>query len=68
MQFTATATGYDRKVWEHLSHFYDVNAWLPRNYVFVNKDAWDALDKDTQNIVRGVALVAEKAERPAPSS
>ena len=28
------STGYDRKVWEHLSHFYEVNAWLPRNYVF----------------------------------
>jgi TRAP-type C4-dicarboxylate transport system substrate-binding protein len=55
------STGYDRKVWEQLDHFYDVRAWLPRNYVFVNKDAWDALDKDTQNIVRGVALVAEKA-------
>ena len=26
------ATGYDRKVWEHLSHFYEVNAWLPRKH------------------------------------
>ena len=25
------STGYDRKVWEHLSHFYDTQAWLPRN-------------------------------------
>ncbi|WP_425097867.1 TRAP transporter substrate-binding protein [Tropicibacter sp. S64] len=38
------ATGYDRKVWEHLTHFYEVDAWLPRNVVFANKDAWDALD------------------------
>ncbi len=55
------STGYDRKVWEQLTHFYDVNAWLPRNYVFVNKDAWDKLDSATQNIVRGVALLAEQA-------
>jgi TRAP-type C4-dicarboxylate transport system substrate-binding protein len=55
------STGYDRKVWEHLTHFYDVSAWLPRNYVFVNKDAWDAIDEDTQNIVRGVAMMAERA-------
>ena len=55
------STGYDRKVWEQLSHFYDVNAWLPRNYVMVNKGAWDALDKSTQNIVRGVAMLAEAA-------
>jgi TRAP-type C4-dicarboxylate transport system substrate-binding protein len=24
------ATGYDRKVWESLTHFYEVDAWLPR--------------------------------------
>lgn len=55
------ATGYDRKVWEHLTHWYDVKVWLPRNYVFVNKQAWNDLDKDTQNIVKGLALMAEKA-------
>ncbi len=42
------STGYDRKVWEHLSHYYKVNAWLPRNYVMVNKGVWDGLDADTQ--------------------
>ena len=55
------STGYDRKVWEHLTHFYEVNAWLPRNYVFVNKDAWDALDEGTRNVVRGMAMLAERA-------
>ena len=55
------STGYDRKVWEHLSHFYEVNAWLPRNYVFVNQDAWEALDQSTRNIVRGMAMLAERA-------
>ena len=55
------STGYDRKVWEHLTHFYEVNAWLPRNYVFVNKDAWDALDEGTRNVVRGIAMLAERA-------
>jgi TRAP-type C4-dicarboxylate transport system substrate-binding protein len=38
------ATGVDSKVWEQLTHFYDVQAWLPRNVVFVNKDAWSGLD------------------------
>ena len=42
------STGYDRKVWEHLSHYYKVNAWLPRNYVMVNSQAWDGLDADVQ--------------------
>ena len=55
------ATGYDRKVWETLTHWYDVKVWLPRNYVFVNKQAWNDLDENTQNIVKGLALMAEKA-------
>lgn len=42
------STGYDRKVWEHLTHYYKVNAWLPRNYVMVNKGAWEGLDAETQ--------------------
>ena len=55
------STGYDRKVWEHLTHFYEVNAWLPRNYVMVNKDSWNDLDESTRNIVKGMAKLAELA-------
>ncbi len=55
------ATGYDRKVWESLTNFYEVDAWLPRNYVFVNKDAWASLDEATQNVVLGCAGLAEYA-------
>ena len=46
------ATGYDRKVWEHLSHWYEVNAWLPRNYVMVNKDSWDGLAEGSQTALK----------------
>jgi len=42
------STGYDRKVWEHLSHYYKVSAWQPYNYVLVNKGVWEGLDADTQ--------------------
>ena len=52
------ATGYDMKVWENLSHFYEVNAWMPRNHVFVNKDIWNGLDEQTQNVIRGCASLA----------
>jgi TRAP-type C4-dicarboxylate transport system substrate-binding protein len=55
------STGYDRKVWEHLDHWYEVNAWLPRNYVFVNKDAWQSLDEATQEAVRACADEAGQA-------
>ncbi|HCH31337.1 MAG TPA: C4-dicarboxylate ABC transporter substrate-binding protein [Oceanospirillaceae bacterium] len=49
------STGYDRKVWEHLSHYYKVNAWLPRNYVMVNKTVWNGLDASTQAQVQQAA-------------
>jgi len=55
------STGYDRKVWESLTHFYEVDAWLPRNYVMVNKDSWQGLDDQTRNVINGCASLAEYA-------
>ena len=55
------STGYDRKVWEHVTHWYDVAAWLPRNAVFVNKDAWQALDEVTQQALQDCAAQAAEA-------
>ena len=49
------STGYDRKVWEHLTHYYKVNAWLPRNYVIVNKQVWEGLDDATKAGVQKAA-------------
>ncbi|MEM9059464.1 MAG: TRAP transporter substrate-binding protein [Pseudomonadota bacterium] len=55
------ATGYDRKVWEHLTHFYEVDAWMPRNHVFVNKDTWAGVSDANKNVIRGCATLAEYA-------
>jgi TRAP-type C4-dicarboxylate transport system substrate-binding protein len=52
-------TGFDSKVWESLTHFYDVQAWVPKNATFVNKAAFDALDKPTQDAVLKAAASAE---------
>lgn len=52
------ATGYDEKVWEHLSSFYTVDAWLPRNTVFANKDAWDGLSEESRTAVTTCAETA----------
>jgi TRAP-type C4-dicarboxylate transport system substrate-binding protein len=52
-------TGYDTKVWESLTHFYDVQAWIPKNFTFVNKAAFDALDKPTQEAILKAAAAAE---------
>jgi len=53
------ATGYDSKVWESLDHFYDTQAWIPKNVTFVNRAAFDALDKPTQEAILKAAVTAE---------
>ena len=55
------ATGYDSQVWESLTHFYEVDAWLPRNIIFANKQAWEGLDGDTQAAMLGCAETAKAA-------
>lgn len=52
-------TGYDSKAWETLTNFYDVQAWIPKDITFVNKAAFDALDKPTQEAVLKAAATAE---------
>lgn len=62
------STGYDRKVWEHLTHYYKVNAWLPRNYVIINKGIYDGLSDDVRSALHkaadetGAACAAKSAE------
>uniref|UniRef100_A0A9E7ZHC6 TRAP transporter substrate-binding protein n=1 Tax=Bosea sp. NBC_00436 TaxID=2969620 RepID=A0A9E7ZHC6_9HYPH len=53
-------TGYDSKVWESLDHFYDVQAWIPKDATFVNKAAFNALDKATQDAILKAAATAEE--------
>ena len=60
------ATGYDRKLWEHTDYWYDAQAWLPRNIVFVNKAAFDKLSAAEKKAVTDAAKVAEEYLRPAP--
>ena len=56
---TSGATGVDSKLYEHLKFYYDVQAWLPKNAVIMNKRAFDALDKPTQDAVMKAASDAE---------
>ena len=55
------STGYDRKIWEHVKYWYDVQAWLPKNMVVVNLDSWNDLDEKTRGIVSKAAADAEAA-------
>ena len=57
---TSGATGYDTKAWEVVKNYYDTQAWLPKNVVFVNRKAFDALDKASQDAILRAARDAEE--------
>lgn len=56
---TSSATGVDSKIWESLNHYYDTQAWLPKNVTFVSKKAFAALDPAAQKAVEEAAAAAE---------
>ncbi|TDH34276.1 C4-dicarboxylate ABC transporter substrate-binding protein [Pseudohoeflea suaedae] len=56
---TSPSTGANSQVWDYLSHYSDAQAWLPRNMVFVNKAAFEALPEEQQQAVRDAAAAAE---------
>jgi TRAP-type C4-dicarboxylate transport system substrate-binding protein len=53
------STGWDAKLHEHVKHWYDTQAWLPKNVVLVNKAAFDALDAPTKAALLKAAADAE---------
>jgi TRAP-type C4-dicarboxylate transport system substrate-binding protein len=57
---TSGSTGYDSKAWETMSHFYDVQAWIPKNLTIINKATFDGLDKPTQEAILKAAKTAEE--------
>jgi TRAP-type C4-dicarboxylate transport system substrate-binding protein len=53
------STGFDTKTYEHIKYWYDTQAWLPKNAVIMNRAAFTALDKPTQDAVLKAAADAE---------
>jgi TRAP-type C4-dicarboxylate transport system substrate-binding protein len=53
------STGADSKLYEHVKYWYDTQAWLPKNVVLVNRAAFAALDKPTQDALLKAAAEAE---------
>ena len=56
---SSSSTGFDSKTYESIKNFYDTQAWLPKNAVIVNQQAFDALDESTQDAVLKAAADAE---------
>jgi TRAP-type transport system periplasmic protein len=56
---TSAVTGVQNKVWVQLNYYYEINAWFPKNLVFVSTAAFKALPQAIQDAVRDAAQDAE---------
>lgn len=56
---TSPSTGVSSQAWDFTSHFIDVQAWLPKNMVFVNASALASLTDDERAAVLAAAEAAE---------
>ncbi|MDF1801498.1 TRAP transporter substrate-binding protein [Thalassovita sp.] len=56
---TSPSTGANSKAWDFLSHYTDIQAWLPKNVIVVNKRSFRRLDDATQAAVLKAAAAAE---------
>ncbi|MTH96785.1 TRAP transporter substrate-binding protein [Roseibium sp. RKSG952] len=56
---TSPSTGANSKAWDFLTHYYDTQAWLPKNMVIVNKRAFDRLSDAEKAAILEAAGAAE---------
>lgn len=56
---TSPSTGANSKAWDFLTHYTDIQAWIPKNVVVVNQKAFRKLDDATKAAVMAAAAKAE---------
>ncbi len=56
---TSALTGVENKVWGKIKYYYEINAWFPKNVVFVSSKAFESLKPDTRAAVLTAAGDAE---------
>lgn len=56
---TSALTGVENKVWGAIRYYYEINAWFPKNAVFVSTKALDSLKPDARARVLKAAADAE---------
>ncbi len=57
---TSPSTGANSKAWDFVTDFTDIQAWVPKNVVVVNKKAFRRLDKKVQTALLEAAAAAEQ--------
>lgn len=56
---TSAVTGVENKVWGPIKYYYEINAWFPKNIVFVSTASFDALSPSARAAVLQAAAQAE---------
>ena len=56
---TSALTGVENQVWGQIRQYYGIDAWFPKNIVFVNQRAFDALPPASRQAVAKAAAEAE---------
>ena len=56
---TSALTGVENKVWGAIKYYYEINAWFPKNAVFVNAKAFESLKPPVRAAVLKAAADAE---------
>lgn len=56
---TSAVTGVENRVWGAIGHYYEINAWFPKNVVFVRSQALAALAPAQRQAVLQAAQAAE---------
>lgn len=56
---TSPSTGVNSKAWDFLNYYTDIQAWIPKNIVVVNKRVFRRLDEATQQAILDAAKAAE---------
>ncbi len=57
---TSPSTGANSKAWDYVSHYTDIQAWLPKNIVVVNKRKFRKLGADIRQAIKEASARAEK--------
>ena len=60
MMITSPTTGVSSQSWDYVNNYTDVQAWIPKNMVIVNKRSFKRLDKSMQSALLTAAAAAEK--------
>lgn len=57
---TSPTTGVDSQSWDFVKNYYDVKAFIPKNFVLVNKNAFASLSEKSQSALIKASSEAEK--------